>query len=120
MEFSANNRIVQLCLQGMGWEDKGNAEEAAKGCEQAWSDAADDFEKYLADFYLARHKENIADKLKWIETSLQLALKINNDAVVAAYPLLYENIAKCYDEINDADNAKKNYALAEASKNQPE
>lgn len=48
------------------------------------------------------------DKLKWDETSLQFALKINNATVKVAFPSLYLNIAKCYEDLNDLDNAKRN------------
>ena len=44
--------------------------------------------------------------------SFAVALKINDDSVKAAFPSLYSNIAKCYEELNDSDNAKKNYELA--------
>jgi rifampin ADP-ribosylating transferase len=43
---------------------------------------------------------------------LQLALKINDPSVNGALPGLYSNIAKCYEDLNDHDNAKKNYELA--------
>ena len=52
------------------------------------------------------------DKLKWDETALQLALKINDDTIKGAYPSLYLNIAKCYEDLNDFENARKNYQLA--------
>ena len=45
--------------------------------------------------------------------ALQFALKINDDSVKAAFPSLYSNIAKCYEDLNDTGNAKKNYELAE-------
>src|SRR6185503_12859404 len=59
------------------------------------------------------------DKLKWLETALQFALKINDDAVKGAFPSLYSSIAKCYDELNDPVNAKKNHELAMKFKEKP-
>ena len=112
MEFSPNNNIVKLCIQGMGMEEKGKPGEAAGLFLQAWNEATNDFEKFIAAHYVARHQKKLSDKLKWLETALHLALKINNDAVKAAFPSLYSNIAKCYEELNDPDNAKKNYELA--------
>lgn len=50
MEFNPNNTIVQLCLQGMGAEERGKPEEASKLFLQAWNEAANDFEKFLASF----------------------------------------------------------------------
>jgi len=43
---------------------------------------------------------------------LQLALKINDDAVKGAYPSLYLNIAKCYEALGDHEHAKKNHELS--------
>jgi tetratricopeptide (TPR) repeat protein len=112
MEFNPNNNIIKLCIQAMGLEEKGNNEEASTLFLQAWNEATNDFEKFIAAHYVARHQENISGKLKWLETALQLALKINNPSVNGALPGLYSNIAKCYEDLNDPGNAKKNYELA--------
>lgn len=119
MEFNPNNNIVRLCIQGMAMEEKGSPEEASNIFHQAWSEATNDFEKYLAAYYIARQQKDVAGKLKWLETTLQLALKVNNDAVNGALPNLYSNIAKCYEDLNDPDNAKKNHELAISSSNNP-
>src|ERR1700712_1611670 len=112
MEFNPNNNIIKLCLQGMDMEEKGKPEEASKIFIQAWNEATNDFEKFTAAYYVARHQKNVSDKLKWLETALQFALKINDDSVNGAFPSLYSNIAKCYEELSDPDNAKKNNELA--------
>ncbi len=119
MEFNPNNNVVKLCLQGMGLEEKGKPEEAGKMFIQAWNEAADDFEKFLASYFVARHQKNVSGKLKWLEMSLKFALKINNDTVKSVFPSLYLNIAKCYEELSDPDNAKKNYQLAASFKDKP-
>jgi tetratricopeptide (TPR) repeat protein len=111
MEFNPNNHVIKLCLQGMEMEDKGKSEEASAFFLQAWNEATNDFEKYTAAHYVARHQKNATDKLKWYETGLELALRINNDAVNGAISSLYSNIAKCYEELGDVDNAKKNHEL---------
>lgn len=119
MEFSPNNNVVRLCIQGMDMEEKSKPEEAGKLFLQAWNEATNDFEKFTAAYYVAGHQKNGIDKLKWLETALQFALKINNDTVKGAFPSLYSNIAKCYEGLKDLDNAKKNYELAISSRNQP-
>ena len=119
MEFDPNNHIVQLCLRGMALEEKGNPGEARTLFLQAWNEATNDFEKFIAAHYVARHQENVVDKLKWLETALQFALKINNDAVNGAFPTLYLNIAKCYEELHDPDKSKKNYDLSISFSNNP-
>ena len=112
MQFDPNNKVVKLCAQGMDMEGKGKPEEASRLFLQAWNEATNDFEKFTAAHYVARHQKNGADKLKWDETALQLALRINDDTVKGAFPSLYLNIAKCYEDLNDFDNAKRNYELA--------
>jgi rifampin ADP-ribosylating transferase len=39
-------------------------------------------------------------------------LKINDDNVKGAFPSLYLNIAKCFEDLNDFTNARENYQLA--------
>ena len=112
MEFNPSNHVIKLCIQGMGMEAEDRLEEASRIFLQAWSEATHDFEKFTAAYYVARHQKNVRDKLKWLETSLQFALKINDVTVNGAFPSLYSNIAKCYEDLNDPDNAKKNYELA--------
>jgi tetratricopeptide (TPR) repeat protein len=112
MHFNTNNKIVKLCSEGMALEGLGRKEDALILFQQAWDEATNDFEKFTAAHYVARHQENIADKLKWDETALQLALKINDDNVKGALPSLYLNIAKCHEDLNDFQNARINYKLA--------
>lgn len=119
MEFDPNNNVVKLCLQGMNMEDKGNPEEASRLFMQAWNQATYDFEKFIAAHYVARHQQNVTDKLKWLENALQSALKINDDSVKSAFPALYSNIAKCYEYLGDLDNAKKNTELADSFRDNP-
>ena len=99
----------------MDMETKDKPSEAVKLFLQAWNEATNDFEKFTAAYYVARHQQNVRDKLQWLETCLQFDLKINDDTVKSALPSLYSNIAKCCEELNDPDNAKKNFELATSS-----
>jgi len=119
MEFSPFNNVVKLSLQGMDMEEKGKPGEALKLFLQGWNEATSDFEKFIAAYYVARLQETIPGKLKWLKTALQFALKINDDAVKSAFPSLYSNIAKCYEELGDRDRAKENSELAISFKNNP-
>jgi len=103
----------------MNLEEKGEPEKAGEVFLQAWNEAADDFEKYLAAFFAARHQEDVSDRLKWFETSLQFALTINDDSVKSAFPALYSNIAKCYEELELPARAKQNYELAASFNDKP-
>lgn len=119
MEFNPHNNVIQLCIQGMTAEDKGNPEDASRLFFQAWNEAADDFEKFLAAYYAARVQDNVPAELKWLETALQFAQKVNSVAATSAFPGLYSKIAKCYEDLGDADNAKKNFELANSSASDP-
>ncbi|MEZ4582617.1 MAG: hypothetical protein R3A10_13445 [Caldilineaceae bacterium] len=112
MEFSPNNPVVKLCLQGMGMEERGDLDAATNLFLQAWNEATDDLEKFIAAYYVARRQTNTADKLQWLETALQFALRINDDSVKSAFPGLYADIAQCYEELGDADKARTNAELA--------
>lgn len=112
MQFDPDNHVVKLCAQGMGKEAKGKDGEAARYFLQAWNEATNDFEKFTAAHYVARQQTTVADKLKWDETALNLALKINDDKIKSSYPSLYLNIAKCHEDLEDLEKAKKNYQLA--------
>lgn len=112
MDFNPNNNIVKLCIQGMVLEQSDKAGDAGKLFLQAWNEALNDFEKFIASFYVARIQNNAFDKVKWIETALQFALKLNDDTVKSAIPLLYTDLAKSYEELGDLINAGKNSELA--------
>lgn len=119
MDFNPNNAIIKCCIQAMGLEENGKPEEASKLFLQAWNEATNDFEKFIAAYYVARHQKSISDRLQWLETDMQLALKINDPSVNGALPGLYSNIAKCYDDLNDHDKSKKNYELANSLTDKP-
>jgi len=119
IEFSPNNHIVQLCVQGIGLKGSGNHEAASILFLQAWNEATDDFEKFIAAHFVAHQQKDSLHKLQWLETALQHAIKIDNPGVKVALPLLYAGIAKCYEELNDIENAKKNTALANSFSNKP-
>ena len=119
MEFNPNNNVIKLCVEGMDMEGKGKPGEASRLFFRAWNEATNDFEKFTAAYYVALHQKNASDKLRWLETALQSVLRINDVSVAGAYPSLYSNIAKCYEELGDLNNAKKNHELAISSKDKP-
>jgi len=119
IKFDPNNDVIKLCMSGMRLEDSGDIEDAITMFHKAWQEAKDDYERFIAAYHLARQQKSITDKLKWMETSLQCALNINDDNVKSAYSTLYLNIAKCYEELCDSDNAKRNYELSNSYKGAP-
>jgi len=119
MEFNPDNPIVRLCLRGMAMDEKGQAEEAGELFLQAWKEGTHDYERIIAAYHIARHQKNISDQLQWLETTLALALKLNNASVKSAFPFLYERIAKCYEALNDPENVKKSQDMANSFSEKP-
>jgi hypothetical protein len=118
MEFSPNNKIIQLCLQGMGMEAQNKLTEAGLLFLQAWNEATNDFEKFIAAYYVAKSLENVSEKLKWFGIALQHALMINDESVRSAFSSLYVKIAECYEALDDDENAKKNHEAARSFTNE--
>jgi rifampin ADP-ribosylating transferase len=119
IKFDPNNPIIKLCMIGMGLEENGNSDEALAKFQKAWQEARDDYERFITSYHLGRIQKSTIDKLKWMDTSLQCALKIKDENVKSAYPTLYLNLAKCYEELGDSENAKKNYDLSNSAKGAP-
>lgn len=119
IKFDPNNVVIKLCMSGMRLEDSGDNENAITMFHKAWHEATDDYERFIAAYHLARQQKSITVKLKWMVTSLQCALNINDDNVKSAYSTLYLNIAKCYEELCDSDNAKINYELSNSYNGAP-
>ncbi len=112
MQFSPFNPIVKLCLQGIQEEESQNKESAIQFFTQAWNEASNDFEKYLAAHFLSRNQQSAIDRLWWLETTLKLALTIQDDSVKSALPTLYSNLAKCHNELGNNIQANDFRALA--------
>jgi tetratricopeptide (TPR) repeat protein len=112
MKFDTTNNVIKRCAEGMNLEGQGRKEEALEVFQQAWNESSNDFEKFTSAHYVARHQESIENKLKWDMTALEFASKINDDNITGAFPSLYLNIAKCYEDLNDFQNARNNYSLA--------
>jgi len=103
---------VKRCLEGMAMADSGNTEAARQLFLQAWREATDDLEKFIAAYYVARHQENDADRLQWYETALQAALAVNDNSVHSAFATLYAHIADGYNALGNAAQARKHAELA--------
>lgn len=119
MEFSPFNPVVKLCLQGMGMEENNKPGEAISLFMQAWNEAKDDHEKFLAAHYIARNQKTTAEKLEWLETALEYALKVNDETVKTALPALYSNIAQCYKDLGNPEKSQENNDLGLRFKNNP-
>lgn len=105
-EFSPHHPIVKLCLQGMTLQAEGRPEQAGVHFQQAWEAAESDHEKFLTTYFLARHQDTPADQLKWQEVALELALKIDDDSVRSALPMIYQEMAALYEAMKEPEKAR--------------
>lgn len=112
MEFNPENKVVQLCSQGMQAEAEGKTAESHNLFRQAWDIAANDFEKFTAAHYLARAQKDPDDVLAWNLKALNHAFNIADEGVKGHYPSLYLNVGKSYETLGDIPEANNNYQLA--------
>lgn len=115
MEFSASDPVVRLCLQGLGLAEKGLLKEASQPFQQAWNAATEDLQRFLSAYFLARYGQGSAEPLRWYQTALELALRMDDPAVHSAFPVLYAGIAQCYEALGDPERAKQSRALEASS-----
>ena len=114
MEFSPSNPIVKICLQGMVQEEQGNPAEASRIFHVAWNEATNDFERFLAAYYIARFQDDTLQQLHWLETAVHHALETNNLSANSALPNLYLKLAACCEHLGNLDQAKNYSAMATA------
>lgn len=119
MEFNPGNHVVKRCLEGMELEGRGKNLEAAGVFMQAWNEATNDFEKFLAAYYVARHQDTVGKRIEWLNSALACAAKVNDESVRAGMVALHERLAKCYEELNDASNVRVHQDLAAALNTTP-
>ncbi|HEX7070291.1 MAG TPA: NAD(+)--rifampin ADP-ribosyltransferase, partial [Rhodothermales bacterium] len=119
MEFSPSNPIVQLCLRASGLDTEGKRDEAGAVLETAWNEASNDLERFLAAYFLGRYQEQMLDRLRWLETALQLALRMNDVAVNSALPTLYTDLATAHEESGDAEGAERYRERADSTPVEP-
>lgn len=112
MLFNPNNKIVQMCAEGMEHEAAGRQNEALLIFTKAWQEAENDLEKFTAAHYVARQQESIDGKLEWDKKALEHALKIESTEIKGSFPSLYLNIGKCYEDLGKYEQASENYQLA--------
>lgn len=87
-------------------------QEARQLYEEAWDEAATNFEKFIAAHYLARVQPGTREKLFWDETALSFALLEKPEMINTYLPSLYLNIGKCYEDLGETALACSNYNSA--------
>ncbi len=112
MVFDPRNPVIQRFLRGISLEEGGKPDEAQNVFLHAWEDAASDFEKYLAAYYLARHQEDDLEKLRWLKAALQYALIVDRESVQGAPAFLHRSMGECYERLGESRMAATHHDLA--------
>jgi rifampin ADP-ribosylating transferase len=113
MPFDPNNPIVKQCLRAMAVESA-DAAQARRIALEAWEEATDDFERFLAAYHAARFQEHHAERIRWLETSLECAIRSDDLSARTALAAIHARLAEAYNERGDGEHAAKHRALAES------
>lgn len=119
MDFDPTSSVVRLCLEAGTMHEEGRADEARERSIRAWQEASNPFEQFLAADSLARHQADPGERLTWLRTALDLAARIDSDAVRSAFAALHAGIAECHREMGELDLAGRHSALAESRREAP-
>ncbi len=97
----------------------GHLEDARRLFLQAWLEASDDIEKFLAAHFVARVQTAVRDRLTWLETAQRFAVASNDAGVKPALAPVYTSIGDCYEELGEVNNAREFHALASSADGEP-
>lgn len=103
MPFDPTHHIVKLCLQAMALEEKKLSDEASSLFLRAWTESTTDFDRFLTAYFVARHQASIAERIKWLETSLESASKSNDQGARSALATLYARLAESHHELGNRE-----------------
>jgi len=107
MFFDPENHVVKLCAEGIAYD--GEPEKANLYYRQAWDAAINNEERFIAAHYVARVQATASEKLRWDRIALAEALSVDKEYVKSAYPSLYLNLGKCYEDMTDFKMAIQHY-----------
>lgn len=107
-----NDPVIKLCIEGSQAEFKGQIDEARSLYRQAWDAAQDDFEVCVAAHYMARHQDDLEEKLYLNQVALDRANAVADGPVQEFYPSLFLNMGHSYELLGNQDEARRYYDLA--------
>jgi tetratricopeptide (TPR) repeat protein len=114
MQLDPGSPFFRLLSKGIQAETRDEIAAAILLYQQAWDISTTDDERFIAAQHLSRRPPGVADKLKWHEVSLELALKIGGKHMERVYPTQHVNIGQCYEDMADYAAAEKHYQSAQA------
>lgn len=114
-KIDEDNPIVRLCVAGIEYEQRGEAEKAAASYRLAWDSSTDDLERCIAAHYVARCVTDAQQRLDWNTAALNAALSVGDERVEAFYASLHLNVGKSHEDLEQWADAARAYADAEVA-----
>lgn len=96
MKFSPFHPIVQYCLQGISFLEKGDRGAAVKIFTRAWQQSGDAFERFLSAWFLAGVQHDVVAKLNWYQEAYQQMNQSNDESLKSALGPVYKQLAQAY------------------------
>ena len=106
-----SNPVIKYCMDGSKAELEKNLIEAELFYKKSWEISGDNYDKSVAEHYVARVQKNIQDIFKWNEIALTHAELSNSQDVKEIYPSLYLNMGNSCEDIKDYKKALDYYNL---------
>ena len=110
--FSDMIFCIEPCIEGAQAEYRGQLDRAHDLYQQAWIMAREDYEAAIAAHYLARHQEDLQDKLRWNQIALKKANAVDDPRVSEFLTSLTLCLGESYDLLGNEKVAQNYYALA--------
>lgn len=110
--IDTNNPVIRLCIEGTRAEYRGQADNAHNLYQQAWNTARNDYEAAIAAHYLARHQDDLREKLRWNQIALEKAKTVEDQQVGGFFPSLYLCLGESYELLGNEKEARHYYELA--------
>lgn len=104
---------------GMNMEEQGDTEGAMAVFMKALDESTNEYEKFVVTYQIAKYEKNIQEQLKWLEKTLQYAIKSEDCGVRSTLSTIYSHIAKCYEDLGDSKKVKSNFELSNLYNKEP-
>lgn len=110
--MNLDNPVIKLCMEGTQAEFRGQISSARSLYQKAWEAVKDDYDACIAAHYVARHQDDLKEKLRWNQIALDKANAVADASVQEFYPSLFLNMGQSHELLGNLDEAKRYYDLA--------
>ena len=104
--------VVALCVAGTRAEFERRLDDARRLFAEAWSTAANDYERCIAAHYVAHLENDPRQALCWNLRALEHAERADQNLVTEFLPSLYVNLGRSYELTGQDELAARYYGAA--------